>query len=105
LVFKAGNEFRYFDVQNVRVQNEKIFKIEANDKYNFFVNIEKKRRLYFFNKDINGKYIINNYLGSNSNEDADYVVVKFYLSIFLIQIVSYLFSETYRMEILVKIFN
>lgn len=77
LVFKAGNEFRFIDIQNIRYQNEKIAKIDEKDQNIFVTNIEKTRRLYFFNKDINGKYLINNYLGTNSNQDADYLIVKF----------------------------
>lgn len=78
LIFKAGNEFRYIDIQNVKVKNENILKIEENEKYEFFFNIEEKRRLYFSNKDINGKLLINNYLGNNSSQEADYVLVKLY---------------------------
>lgn len=79
LVFKAGNEFRYFDAQNIRFASEKVADIKLEDQYNFYLVPEAERKRYFYQKDINGRYMINNQLGSNAKNDADYVQVHFYL--------------------------
>lgn len=77
LTFQAGNEFRFFDIQNIRLKSQKVTDIQLTDLYNFYILPEKTRTVYSFYKDINGKFIINNYLGSDSSVDADYVYVHF----------------------------
>lgn len=79
LIFKAGNEFRFFDTQNIRFASEKVADIKLLDQYNFFLVPEIERSRYFYHKDINGKYVINNQLGTSANSDADYIKVHFYL--------------------------
>lgn len=79
LIFKAGNEFRFFDAQNIRFASEKVANIKLLDQYNFFLVPEIERSRYFYQKDINGKYVINNQLGTSANSDADYIKVHFYL--------------------------
>ncbi|MBN2663953.1 MAG: DUF5103 domain-containing protein [Bacteroidales bacterium] len=79
LIFKAGNEFRFFDAQNIRFASEKVADIKLIDEYNFFLVPENQQSRYFFHKDINGKYVINNQLGTSPNSDADYIKVHFYL--------------------------
>ncbi len=78
-VFLAGNEFRFFDAQNIRFSTEKVADIKLDNEYNFFLVPENERTRYFYQKDINGKYVINNQLGTDKNTDADYVKVHFYL--------------------------
>ncbi len=78
-LFPAGNEFHYFDCQEVRRVTERVGKITLEKIYNFYLLPEKRYTKYFYYKDINGKYVINNYLGTNPSVDADYVKVHFYL--------------------------
>ena len=77
-IFFAGNEFRFFDAQSIRFKSEKISDIELkNFYYNFILLSEPERTRYFFHKDINGSYVIQNALGRDPNSDADYVYVHF----------------------------
>ncbi|MBN2893749.1 MAG: DUF5103 domain-containing protein [Bacteroidales bacterium] len=76
--YYAGNEFRYFDVQSIRFESEKVTDIEIIDSYySFFLVPEPERTKYFFHKDINGSYVIQNSLGREPDNDADYVFVYF----------------------------
>jgi len=79
-VLKAGNEYHYFDIQDLRRNTEKVAKIEMEDLYNVYLVPEVLYKNYFYYKDINGKYLINNYQGTEPESDADYVNVHFYLS-------------------------
>ncbi len=79
LIIPAGNEFRFFDAQNIRFESEKVSDIKLLDIYHFFLVPEEIKNKYFFHKDINGSYKINNQLGNDPDVDADYVYVHFYL--------------------------
>lgn len=78
-VFPAGNEFHYFDIQDLRRNTEKVAKIQLEDLYNVYLVPEQLYKNYFYYVDINGKYLINNYQGTESETDADYVKVHFFL--------------------------
>lgn len=78
-IFAAGNEFHYFDIQDLRRNTEKVAKIQLENLYNVYLIPEELYKNYFYYADINGKYLINNYQGTESETDADYVIVHFFL--------------------------
>ncbi len=80
LVFKAGNEFRIFDCQNIRFQTEKVADIKLEDYYNFYLVPEPEEKSFNYIKDINGRFFINNQIGTDPEVDADYVYVHFYFT-------------------------
>ncbi len=82
ITFHGNNEFRDFDIKSIRYQSPNIAKIEYVPPY---YNIRLKPSAfhtfdpYFSKKDLNGKYYIENSLGSNPDTDADYLNVFFNL--------------------------
>ncbi len=75
----AGNEFRYLDIQSIRFKSEKITDINlVDDLYSFFLFPEEEKTKYFYQKDMNGSFFINNSLGREPDNDADYAYVYFY---------------------------
>jgi hypothetical protein len=81
-VFDGNNEFRYFDIKSIRYYSEFIKSIEyiAPIEHVFLKDdLSKHRDLYFFENDINGKYLVKNNLAQNSEIEADYVRVHFKL--------------------------
>jgi len=80
LVFLAGNEFRVFSTNSVRFESERVKKILLeNDFYNFYLSVDQENKLYYFQKEVNGLFFPQNQLGNQSNLDADYVWVHFFL--------------------------
>lgn len=81
-VFDGNNEFRNFDTKSIRYFTENVENIEYIAPIyhvNLKDNLSKHRDLYFFDNDINGKYLIKYNEGQNSELEADYVNVKFKL--------------------------
>ena len=81
-VFDGNNEFRNVDLKSIRYYSENIQSIEyiAPMYYvNLKDNLSKYRDLYFFENDINGRYLVKIAEGQNSELEADYVNVKFRL--------------------------
>ncbi len=81
-VFMAGSEFRNFDIKSIRYQSQYISQIEYVKPYYHIrlLNDEVRRfKIYFSEKDINGKYYIKYQEGEDSNVEADYVFVYFTL--------------------------
>lgn len=80
--FRGGNEFRSFDIRNLRLKTQYVRDIAFRDNnYHFFLipSEDRQQKGYFFNKDLNGKFLI---AKENDNEpdcDADYVYVYFTL--------------------------
>ncbi len=81
-VFPGGSEFRWFDAKNVRYQTERVQSI-SYQKPNFYFNLipDEKRtfKVYFQWQDINGKFLVKNSEGINSEIESDYVYVHFSL--------------------------
>lgn len=81
-LFDGGNEFRYFDIKNIRQKLQNVRAIEYNNgNYHIFLLPSENReyKQHFNNEDLNGRYYI---ALENSNEpdlDADYVYVYFTL--------------------------
>lgn len=78
LDFKAGNEFRRFDIRSLRFHTERVGKIEqdtANRVYLLNDGIEN-RPGYTFIFDENGAFYIRNQDGRDNRTDADYASVN-----------------------------
>ncbi len=79
--FDAGNEFRHFDIKNLRFQTERIASIlkdSLNSVYLFTDQIKANSR-YASSTDINGKFLVKNQLGYTNDYDADYTMINFTL--------------------------
>ena len=82
LLFHAGKEYRRFDTRSLRVQTDRIKKIEREaGKYNVFINADENRsyKRYFFENDINGRFLIAAELTNNTHLEADYSMINFAL--------------------------
>jgi hypothetical protein len=76
--FKAGNEFRRFDIRSLRFRTERVGKIEqdtANRVYLLNDGIENHPG-YTFIYDENGAFYIRNQDGRDNRTDADYATVN-----------------------------
>ncbi len=81
-VFKAGSEFRNFDIKSIRYQSQYISQVEyVKPHYHVKLLSDEVRRfkVYFHEIDINGRYYIKYQEGEDSNVEADYVYVYFTL--------------------------
>ena len=81
-IFPGGNEFRYFDIKNIRYQSEFIRKIDfVGASYHVFLIPSENREFkpYFYRQDFNGKYYVAVQDGRNMETDADYLYVYFTL--------------------------
>ncbi len=82
LLFEAGKEYRRFDTRSLRVQTDRIVKIDrTKEGYNVFINVDENRsyKRYFFENDINGRYLIGAELTNDVNLQADYAMIRFSL--------------------------
>jgi hypothetical protein len=79
-LFLGGNEFRAFDTKNTRYQAPSIRQIIYQAPYfhfSLYPDSRRDNRPYFFNEDINGKYLVNLERGRDPQVEADYVHVHF----------------------------
>lgn len=82
VIFPGGNEYRNLDIKSVRYQSPGIVKIDYNPPYyNVILEPAKIRSLqpYLTQKDLNGRFYIENSRGSTADTDADYFNVFFTL--------------------------
>ena len=81
-LFPGGNEFRNFDIKSLRYKTEHVNTIiYIKPYYHVELTTDNKRTFqrYFYNRDLNGKYMIKNVDGQDDELDADYVYVYFTL--------------------------
>ena len=81
-VFAAGGEYRNFDIKSIRFQSEFIKDIIfERPYYHVYLTtcIPKPFRVYFFDHDLNGKYLVHIQEGDEDHIEADYVYVHFTL--------------------------
>lgn len=81
-VFYAGNEYRFFDIRNIRYTGENVRKIEYFEgRYHIFLVPSDNREFkpYFYWQDFNGKYYVAVQDGRDMDTEADYVYVYFTL--------------------------
>jgi hypothetical protein len=82
LSFQGGNEFRNFDVKDLKYQSQFIKEIVFENPFyhiKLYDDIERRFKLYFSEHDINGNYLIKTNYRENSNTEGDYVHVYFTL--------------------------
>ena len=81
-IFPGGNEFRYFDIKNIRYQSEFVRKIDfVGSSYHVYLKPSENREFkpYFYSQDFNGSYYVAVQDGRNMETDADYLYVYFTL--------------------------
>ena len=81
-VFDGGNEFRFFDIRSIRYHSEKVYKVATDSAGNHveLYNDEKRNfKKYFSQPDMNGDFQIKVQEGNNSDVEADYCYVSFFL--------------------------
>ena len=80
LIFKAGNEYRKFEVTNLRVGTLNVDKIRFFEPYYHVVLYAgQNRRNYVYDEDQDGGFYVRTTDFPNSNIQADYVLVHFIL--------------------------
>ncbi|TDD93996.1 type IX secretion system plug protein [Flavobacterium cellulosilyticum] len=81
--FWAGNEFLYFDNNDIRSASNNISKIDSSSGiYNsyLYTNGARGYQPYSFTQDVNGNFLVRNISSANSEIEADYAWVYFSLS-------------------------
>ena len=80
LIFKAGNEFRRFEMESLKSPSMGVDKIQWFSPYYHAVLFEDTpRRNYIYDEDQNGQYIIHNEKRYNNNIESDYAFIHFTL--------------------------
>lgn len=81
-LFPGGNEFRFFDIRNLRQFSQNVRSKRTDSVWHVLLNIDESRAAtqYFQYADYNGKQVIANKEGNNSDIDGDYAWTNFYLS-------------------------
>jgi len=79
--FWAGNEYWNFDNKDVRNATVNISHIELKDIYHnhLYTHFPRKNRVYTYNPDINGNFVIRNISATNYDIEAEYVWLHFSL--------------------------
>ena len=80
--FRAGNEFRFFDMRSLRYSGQNIEKIIRHENgFDVFLYIDKSRRTkpYTIIDDLNGGYFIQNKETTDVHLESDYGRVNFFL--------------------------
>jgi hypothetical protein len=83
-VFPGSNEFRNFDVKNIRINGLGVAGIEfIQPMYHVTLktDLPLKRENYHFNNDLNGRYLIKNDRANDPDLESDYVFVHFSLEL------------------------
>lgn len=81
-VFPGGNEFRNFDIKSLTYHTEHVASIKRHeDGYHVLLFADEKRafKQYSSQQDINGSFIVKTEERTNSETDAEYCHVSFYL--------------------------
>ena len=80
--FRGGNQYRNFDIKSMIYQTERIARIVYDTANQVFLLTDSPRtyKEYITDKDLNGQYFIkNDEHAENSNTEADYAWVHFFL--------------------------
>ena len=77
LDFKAGNEFRRFDIRSLRFRTERVGKIVQDTVNTIYLltDVTENRPGYTFINDENGAFYVRNLDGRDNRTDADYTTV------------------------------
>ena len=81
-LFNGGNEFRFFDIRQLRQFSANVRSKRTDTVVHVILNLDESRGAtqYFNYLDYNGKRLVQNKEGTNSDIDGDYAYVNFYLS-------------------------
>ncbi len=80
--FKAGNEFRFFDLRSINFPGQNVNKVNRNDREvaaNLMMDKSRYHEAYTFIEDLNGGFVIEKIDASDPDLEADYVTVNFFL--------------------------
>ncbi|MCT8340737.1 DUF5103 domain-containing protein [Flavobacteriaceae bacterium TK19130] len=83
--FWGGNEYLSFDNKDIRAATNRIRGVDLTDLYEnyIFTDISRADRVYTYNPDVNGNFVVRNIDAQNSNSiEADYVRMHFNLQYF-----------------------
>lgn len=77
--FLGGNEYLNFDTKFIRNQTVTVQRIERRDIfYSYLYPYESREiKIYTFNPDINGQFVINTLEGAEADVEADYALIHF----------------------------
>ena len=80
-IFSGGNEFRFFDFRSLRTLSPNVRSKTFDSVYHVILNYDESRgsKQYFQYLDNNGRRVLANREGINSDIDGDYAWVNFYL--------------------------
>jgi hypothetical protein len=81
-IFDANNEFRHFDIKSLTYNTDRIQKIAKTDgMFHIYLKTDYRRPFdrYISDDDINGRFLIKNDDGKNSETESEYVWVHFLL--------------------------
>lgn len=82
IAFDAGNQYRSFDFKSLLYQSERVAKIRFDTVNQVYLvsDLPRTFKQYVFEKDLNGRfYIKNEDHAENSNTEADYAWIHFFL--------------------------
>lgn len=81
-LFNGGNEFRFFDIRNLRQFSQNVRTKYFDSVYRCLLNMDEPRgtKQYFQYNDFNGKRVVFNREGNNTDMDGDYALIQFQLS-------------------------
>jgi Domain of unknown function (DUF5103) len=81
-VFAGGNEFRFFDIRSIRYHSERIYGVKTDSAGNhveLYKDEKRSFKRYYSQSDMNGDFLIKVQEGRNSEVEADYCYVTFFL--------------------------
>lgn len=109
--FEGGNEFRYFSIKSLRTLSERLRDISITDtgyQVQLWPDARRTFKVYITEKDIDGRFMIKTEDETDSDLEADYAYVHFYLpyttvlaqgSIYVAgQLTAWQFGEDSRMK-------
>ena len=82
--FKAGNEFRFFDIRSIHYGGQNVEKTHISEtQIDAYLYFDKSRGTepYSFINDLNGGFVVENSEGSNDFIESDYLNVHFILDL------------------------
>lgn len=81
-VFKGGKEYRWFDTRTLRLNTERVEKIDKDSgAYHVYLLPDERRtyKRYMNNADINGKFLVHTQDNADSETESEYCYVHFFL--------------------------
>lgn len=82
--FKAGNEFRFFDIRSIHYGGRNVEQFDISEtQVDAYLSFDKSRETdpYSFIRDLNGGFVIENSEGNNDFIESDYINVHFILDL------------------------